>query len=710
MRVRAARPVRRWLQPILAVVVAGLFCSNPIEADDKSPRGFQVLVWQYKTDAIRDRSMYERVNIDGFHIDYGEGQKSRADWAAENGKPYYVDHAAGKGILHLTPRSGLDEIARDGSRSPRPWSVFDPATLDELRSRLDRNVPPVANGPVVAIALDDEVSLGTFNSPLEVDFSEAAVRAFRQFVRSEYPSEAALRNAWGSHGDGEIEPATYEEVRRQLTDLPPNRWRLAPWMDFRAFMDSRQSDVFGELVRHTNGLAPGVPAGVVGGQQPSTYGGFDYSKLRHSLQFIESYDIGGTNEILHSFWSSAPRKPRMQTYFAAGNLRADQWFLWYYLAHGCRGVIVWPDRGGKLWFDGGQVDPHVEALADTFAAVRDDRLSVLVDKATEPLFSPIAVLYSHPSVQVGWAIDASAHGKTWPRRSSSLDNRCLSSGKNRIAWTRLLEDLGHQPRIVDPVELVDGLLERDEFKVLVLPQAFALSRSECDAIRRFADAGGTVIADYGTAIVDEHGTGYERSPLDELFGIDRSTDRGWFDGVRYEIDGERYQRPFAERLSSASLTDDGSFRPIEASVDATIVKTRVGSGEANFLNTSPTGYYDSKLRSGDFGKRWRLLIGETLSRRGAEPAVNFRRVDGRTGGVELLRYRNGDREVWVFVPNPTRQAAVDGAGSGLALEPGPIEVELGENGPFRNLRTGEVVGSRLQIPATEAVAIEPMKP
>ena len=273
------------------------------------------------------------------------------------------------------------------------------------------------------------MSNGTFNSPLEVDFSQAAIDAFRNWLPGQYASEKQLRTTFGTQAN----PATFESVRKQLAD-PPSEWKLSPWLDFRTFMDQTQADVFAELVRYTNSKKATIPAGVVGGQQPSAYGGFDYSRLRHSLQWIEAYDIGGSNEILHSFWSQRPRRGRMQTYFLSGNKTTDTWFLWYYLAHGCRSVIAWPTVDGKPWFENGRIHPKVQRLSETFAEVQKSELGILSHPDTEPIFSPIAVLYSHPSVQVGWAIDASAHGKTWPRRSSSLDNSCLSSGKNRVAW------------------------------------------------------------------------------------------------------------------------------------------------------------------------------------------------------------------------------------------------------------------------------------
>ncbi|MEM6363342.1 MAG: hypothetical protein AAF745_02875 [Planctomycetota bacterium] len=496
--------------------------------------GFAILVWQYQTDAIRDAALYDSIGLCGWHIDRGRGQKNRADWGLVNRRPFYIDHAAGKGILHLTPASGLSEIATDGTPSSRPQSLFDIETQDTLKQQLNQNLPEVVNDATLAIALDDEVSLGTFNSPLEVDFSPASVRAFQDWLNQTYPGGNALNRSWGVSDAAKCQPVPFESIRRQLESRPPRQWRLAPWMDFRTFQDETFSRVIAETTRHAMTHAKGVPVGVVGAQQPSAYGGFDYSRLRHVIQFIEAYDIGGTNEILHSFWNESPRKPRMQTFFASGNPSADRWFLWYYLAHGNRGVIAWPTVNGKPWFNEGRTHPHVSKLASAFEQVQDPALGVLSHPTTTAIQDPIAILVSQPSVRVGWAIDATSHGKTWPRRLSSLDNACLTSGKNRVAWLRLLEDLGWQAVCIDESDIRNGKLLESQTRVLILPQAHAIDHTTCDSILEFARDGGLVIADHAPAITDEHGTGYTTSPLSTLFGTENliSDADPWFDGSR----------------------------------------------------------------------------------------------------------------------------------------------------------------------------------
>lgn len=683
---------------------------------------FLMLVWQYKTQAKQDQGLYKKLNLNGWHIDYGAGKETFAMWGAQQKWPYYVDHAAGKGILHLTPRSGLNSISKAGAPSPRPWSFADPKTFQELTKRLDANIPPILNGPLAAIALDDEVSLGTFNSPLEVDYSPQTIAAFRKWLKSQYPSTAAWQHAWNLPGLNQpkrfqsAQPVNYETVRPQIKNLPPAQWRLASWLDFRAFMDQMQAETFSASVLHAGPHAPKVPIGVVGGQQPSAYGGFDYSLLRHSLQWMEAYDIGGTNEILRSFWAKTPRRYQMQTYFASGNAARDRWFLWYYLAHGNRGVIAWPDTGGKPWFEAGKINPKVKQLSDTFAEVQKDSLRVLAAPQTQPLFSPIALLYSHPSIQAGWAIDASAHGKTWPRRSSSLDNSCLSSGKNRVAWTRLLEDLGHQPRWIDTKELRAGALQKQGVRVLILPQTFALSSEECQAIKAFVKSGGAVIADYAPGITDQHGTGYTKSPLDQLFGLNRDKkETRWFDGKqRYEINGERYQQPFPERLPRENCLLDSDMPIVERNLSGTRIENRFGTGRTLYLNLSPTGYFDQGLRTTRFGSHWRRWIGDWITQQGITKPVHIVRDDAQQTGVELLRYRTNDKtEVWAIVANPTRQASVDGPGSGIAVSSQSIPLHIHTSLPVsacHDLRTAQSLGTQfpmpLKLPGSEAIVLE----
>lgn len=141
---------------------------------------FTILVWQYLTDARKDVDLYKQAGFHGFHIDRGAGRESAVAFAKETGFPYYNDHAADKGYLHLTDRTGKNTISRKKTVVPRPYSLADPKTMEIMKDHLRKNIAVTKQGPVVAYAFDDEVSLGIFNSPCEVDSSPPSVAGYRR--------------------------------------------------------------------------------------------------------------------------------------------------------------------------------------------------------------------------------------------------------------------------------------------------------------------------------------------------------------------------------------------------------------------------------------------------------------------------------------------------------------------------------------------------
>jgi len=695
---------------------------------------FTILVWQYKTDVRKDLPLYKQVNLRGFHIDRGAGKEDRVKFAVENKLPYYNDHAASKGILHLT--GSRNRILRKKTVVARPYCLVDPKTIDLLKGHLRRNISVTRNGPVLAYAFDDEVSLGSFNSPAEVDGSRLSVADYRKWLRRTYGNILKLNDSWGTNyaGFDEAEPVSFESVRRKHTAGPFARWRLARWMDWRSYMDTQFADCLAKLTRYANSLDATTPAGFVGGQQPAPYGGYDYAKICPAVQWIESYDIGGSCEILRSLWR-AQRKPYVQTWFSTGSARRDAWFLWYYLLHGNRGVIAWPDRGGS-WFHhaDGKIAPFIRDNAETLGEVQSKLSSVVLDPQTTFDADPVAVYYSHPSVQATWAMDVVTHKGTWPNRSSSLDNKCQSAGKNRVAWFKLLEDCGLQYNVVTGEQVAGGELIAGKYKVLICNRVAAMSDAEAAGVRKFVAAGGTVVADHLTGVLDEHGVGRPKGgALDELFGIRRDESKGYLGGGITEIDGERYSKPFLERLRYDGAlrhkglvvyergTTAGRGGEAEATVDgaAVIVRKLTGLGRAVYLNLTPMAYYDMDYRLGTGGHAWRSLVRHTLGVAGVGPRAQVYRggppapvVEGRPRSrtvplAEILYWRRGDRVVVGVVKNPTRQGSITGVGKVHGVTGAPVDVTIHFRKPVTNVIN---LRTRQKLPAGQDIQIKQWKP
>src|SRR5262249_54969616 len=216
-----------------------------------------------------------------------------------------------------------------------PHSLADPQSIAALKSQLRDNVSVTRKGLVYAYAFDDEISLASFNSAAEVDIHPRSVTWYRRWLAHRYGTVERLNAAWASaYGSfDDVQPRGFEEVRTSASAPPLASWNLSPWMDWRHFMDYQFAQVLADLTRYTNTLDPRTPAGFVGGQQPSAYGGYDYAFLCRAVQWMEAYDDGGTNEILRSFWNR-PRRIHAQTYGASDDYKKSVWVLWNRLAHG----------------------------------------------------------------------------------------------------------------------------------------------------------------------------------------------------------------------------------------------------------------------------------------------------------------------------------------------------------------------------------------
>ena len=421
---------------------------------------------------------------------------------------------------------------------------------------------------------------------------------------------------------------------------------------------------------------------------------------------MEAYDIGASNEILRSLWGR--HSPHVQTYFTTGSPHVDKWFLWYYLVHGNRGVIVWPELGGEPWFDGAEPQEPVKALAATFGEVQGDVSRALL--TSEFVTDGIAVYYSQPSIRVSWFMDIRPHGSTWVNRSSSINNANASDLLNRVAWTKWLEDVGLQYDFLSYLDVREGVADLSAYKVIILPRTFSLSDVEAEALRAFVDAGGTLIADYGAGTFDENGAGRTSAVLDDTFGIRRDGRLGVLDGSAIaEINAERYREPLPARTQYEGAHVRDGFVQYERGVTAKAshaldgtpggpafrVVSDCGEGRTVYLNITPTPYLWSR-RSAD-GFAYRRLLESIMAQAGVVPRVRVFRDGVEAHTVERLMWRSADATYLCLVENPVRDAAIDGMGAAEGIPSRgreTVEAHLTSPTPRAvDMRTGREVGS-----------------
>lgn len=486
-------------------------------------KGFQALLWRNGgPELTKDMvSVLQHIGVTGIVVDQAEDPAP----FVEMGFPFYLDHAAGKGILHIRAKD-FDPLRREyekkRTRAPlqRPAPLLLTATRQKMLDLLDRRVRRAARWGPLMISLDDEISVTRLANPLDFCFHESTLKAFRTWLRARYGKIDVLSNLWGKDFSSfdDVMPPTTDEVRQrelQGTFLPVN---LSDWNDFREFMDICLADTVGQMADYSRSLAPGVPVGFEGGQAPSAFGGWNWPLLLDKVDFVEPYDIGGTRELVLSL--ARPGTLHYETVFPERKeemLPRVQARIYDALGHGLDGLILW---SSGLMFEGGskkRLSAYGRTLARELRIVTSDQAAPLSKAALDQ--GPIAIYESQRNVRLHWMLDSAKDGITWPRRFGSYEKDHSTSQSGRLSWIRLLQDLGFPPRFLTPAGLQRGDPRRNGIRAIVLTGALSLSEEEARALVDFVRKGGLLIADERPGRYDGSLQLRSKGILDPLFGV-----------------------------------------------------------------------------------------------------------------------------------------------------------------------------------------------
>jgi hypothetical protein len=262
---------------------------------------------------------------------------------------------------------------------------------------------------------------------------------------------------------------------------------------------------------------------------------------------------------------------------------------------------------------------------------------------------PVALVYSQPSLEVSFALDALALGKDWAQAAKPENSTYI---QNFVAWLELLEDMGVRPAIIAPAEVGTGSFQDARYRVVILPKALALTDADGERLRRYVDQGGFLLADSQCGLFNEHGRERLAPLLDDLFGIKhaplgrgrRSGDaRGRFTPL---VSDAAQEQPPPDRLSILGLSlARGEFRPVEPGLKRTEALPLATFGETEallgreparggatqglslYLNATLLTYPEARSRGE--GAASRQLLRNLLQLVGLEPAVRV--VDAQSG-------------------------------------------------------------------------------
>ena len=640
--------------------------------------------WSYKWGIGYDDQAGKWSQDNGYNgafLDHGRTVSNGVDklaWINRHELRFYVDHIAGKGDLYLRGR-GSGKLPTTGLRS----IPVNDKMVRRLKNTIRRYIGNVKSSPWrSAYALDDEISWGSFVKPCMWRITDDR-KAYEAWLKEIYgAANAPDHPGWIS----------YNRVLPQLKSWAVKDFDCSQLMDQWTFNDSYWCNFLGELVTHANSVDPDTPCGFVGGQSPNAFGGFDYAKVMRKVQFIESYNIGDSQSVIRSF---NPRNalPTVTTHFHK-NVSGTIWQTWYYLAHGNRGFIGWVDR----WFDGKTPKGWHKAVAPHYKEA-GRKIGPLMTGA-EWIHDGVAIYYSQASIQLGWILDAEAHGPTWRNRNN--DHKLGASHMLRHAWENMLRDDGLQYNHLSYVDLIQKGVPA-EYKVLILPGTLALSDVEARRIKEFCRAGGTVIADYMPGLWDQHGRGRaDGGALDEMFGVKHDPNmragdvfqtRLWAEVDQDVNYGYKTYDGFLTNKNNSIKDASGFHKAVRRMKTDHVAK--YGEGTAVLMNLSPQ-WYNAYRVQGERQARKRDVFTKHVRNAGLKRWVKIVGASAqKIHGYEVTYWRQGGRTIVfvVFVPEITGSALGGGNAAGLKTDRVGITLQLaGKVRKARDERDGRNLG------------------
>ncbi|MGC9318094.1 MAG: beta-galactosidase trimerization domain-containing protein [Armatimonadota bacterium] len=555
----------------------------------------------------------------------------------------------------------LDPKDENGYMEPVCWND-EPEVTEHVQSIVDGQRLLREHGIFVYSLGDEGVTKGCCVHP-------ECIEAYRRYLAEQYESIDALNESWGSNY------ASFDEV--DLLDRADNMENAARetaparWYDRQAFARynlARYTARFGEAFRRLDPLSKTGFEGT---------GGFgdDYDAILGNNDFYGPYPSIGDDiirsaappELVNSNWMGYSKTGDALSDAAWRMVMKGKNSIWFWMWAGIGSYRGYVRPTLDLW-------PATEDLSEEMRPVRRGLGDLLM--RSEVAHSRIGILYSLPSAL-----------------SSQLGNsgEFIPAKTTHEIWTQLTYELGLDVRYITERMLADGVLDTDEFSVLLLPMTQALSPEQAELIRGFAEAGGTVIADVRPGIFDGHCKPVMPGLLDDLFGISR-TGRGTATEAAVAVDSLWDGTAANLRLPKVRVDTEveAATATAASSVEETpiLLSNAVGEGRAILLNFQLTSASGSEPGTAAARRLLQLLYEAAGARSPIEVASPSGQPLPRT---ETRVWSNGDALVfglWRQMENAWFNPQTDT----LAGEPVPARVQLRSPMHVYDLRAGEHLG------------------
>lgn len=650
-------------------------------ASRPAPQAYPVFVWkpagpvtQEWADAVRELG-FSGVNVQG---------AANPEGPASRGLEFYADHLASRPFFHRDNDDAIWNAARDGyvrtrSRDSlvRTPSLDDPDFIVILRKQVAERAAKAAKSGARFLSITDEPSFTVGLCPLDFDQSPASIRKFRQNLQLTFPDILQLSKMWGiaARSHDEFSLITTDEILAREW-ARRDGWNFAPWAAARAHADRALAEALGVAMAEARAAAPGLRVGFLGTQPPAAFGGYDWGKLiLQKPDILEIYDSGAARDLVRAL---APGVDLVDTTFATESFAnsppeiAAARMSWLF-ARGGRSAILWSSE--VLFNNNNPAAPTAIAKELGARAIELRRLAGELAGAAVAR-DDIAIVYSHPSIQIGWLFDARSDRATWVNRRTSYELEHSTALASLEGWFRICEDLGYSPGAVDARAL--GVISNNGDnnngdnnkvdhagrlpKVLILPRTLALDDAEIAALRAHAAGGGLLIFEGRPAIFNNNlvsrvrEDGRPRGAFDDFFQL-KDLPFGGFADENCNINKNAVRNAGGLLLLEPELQFARSLGTSPA-----IFRAQGGV----LMNISLVEYRDQRLaRENPAAQALRKEVGELLQSAIGPPLARAISATGLPVAVDRLA--RGDEEYFFVTSNVRRKTGI-ALGSDRAVE------------------------------------------
>ena len=595
-----------------------------------------------------------------------------------------VPYTFGRGFRGRVGRVAFDRFAtrRDpqtGVMRPCCWN--EAGTLREYVGHIRHHFDEGSVVPTLVYCMADDVPQSGCCLHAE------CLAAYRSWLREQYGGDlAALNEEWGS-GYGRWNDVDVLEPGDVLESGARDLGFQARWADRRHFAYANFARaILGQQQRLARLYDPealiGLPLGDgVEADMDELAGRFAFSRAAGRLEASLVRSV----------------QPRRRFYTYRTEPTADPGRLihqaWRQVLHGVS-CLWWPLRpapgGTQGWLAGNSVaGPAGQALLeDAVLPLRRGLGDLLQQLPRQPC--GIALYHSPPAASADQLATTSRFG---------------SARDSHEAFARLVEDCGYTWEYLTRGQLLNGMLDRRGVRLLILAHHLPLGLDEAEAMDRFVQEGGTLLADLRPGVCSAHLRPVAHGPADAIFGIERTGP-----GEPVRVDG-RVSATMAGAPIALDLTDNRSDAHVRSTAAEAagrmagapvFIINRPGRGRAILLNFRLSRY--PEVRQTAQGDGPRALIRELASASGVVPPLRVTAADDRPlERCEVVSWSRGDVGVHGLL--------TDGAASAAPLRvylPGKAHAFSWRHGPLG-------YGASVAVPAlrpgyADFVAVYPYDP